>query len=200
MRQRILESAQQEFVHKGFSGARLDDIAISASCNKRMVVYHFNSKKALYIAVLEKVYGEIRDIEQSLHLEGLPPLEALKALTGFTFDYHQNHPDFCRLVSIENIHHASHLADSAIIRQRNRSVIEVIEGILQRGIAEQVFHRQADAIDLHMLISSMCFYRVSNRHTFASLFGRDLAQPEHASRHRQIIIDTVLAYLQHPPA
>jgi hypothetical protein len=78
-------------------------------------------------------------------------------LTGFTFDYHHNHPDFCRLVSIENIHQARHIADSDIIRQRNRSVIEVVEGILARGIADKVFHNRADAIDVHMLISSLCF-------------------------------------------
>jgi AcrR family transcriptional regulator len=200
MRQRILDAAQNEFVQHGFSGARLDNIAEQANTNKRMVVYHFHSKKELYIAVLERVYGEIRDIEKQLQLQGLPPREAMALLTGFTFDYHHKHPDFCRLVSIENIHQARHIADSDIIRQRNRSVIEVVEGILARGIADQVFHAQADAIDVHMLISSLCFYRVSNRHTFACLFGRDLTQPEHAARHRQIIIDTVLAYLQQPPA
>jgi AcrR family transcriptional regulator len=69
MRQRILDAAQNEFVQHGFSGARLDNIAEQANTNKRMVVYHFHSKKELYIAVLERVYGEIRDIEKQLQLE-----------------------------------------------------------------------------------------------------------------------------------
>jgi hypothetical protein len=36
---------------------------------------------------------------------------------------------------------------------------------------------------------------VSNRHTWAAIFGRDLAAPEHAAAERRMIVEAVLRYL-----
>lgn len=196
MRRRILEAALSEFSSAGLSGARLDAIAEQAQTSKRMVVYYFKTKEGLYLAVLEQVYGDIREVEQQLHIETLPPLEAISRLVEFTFDYHSSHPEFNRLVSIENIHHAKHISHSQRIKSDNRSVIDTIEEVLQRGRAAGLFRAEIDAIDLHMLISALCFFRVSNRHTFAALFGRDLTSDENQVRHRHIVVDAVLSYLQ----
>lgn len=196
MRKRILEAAQHEFAQTGLSGARLDAIAERAHTNKRMVVYYFRSKEELYIAVLERVYGEVRDAEQQLQLAELPPEQAVARLVEFTFDYHSHHPEFIRLVSIENIHHAAHIAKSSIIQMRNRTVIDSIEDVLARGCNAGIFRAGIDAIDLHMMISSLCFFRVSNRHTFATIFGRDLSTDECQQRHRRMVVEAVLSYLK----
>lgn len=196
MRRRILEAALHEFASAGLSGARLDAIAEQAQTSKRMVVYYFKNKEDLYLAVLERVYGDIREVEQQLHIETLPPAEAISRLVEFTFDYHSSHPEFNRLVSIENIHRAKHIARSKRIKSANRSVIDSLEEVLQRGHAAGQFRADIDAIDLHMLISALCFFRVSNRHTFAAIFGRDLTAEENQARHRKIVLDAVLSYLK----
>jgi hypothetical protein len=36
-------------------------------------------------------------------------------------------------------------------------------------------------IDVHMLISAYCFFRVSNRHTFGAIFGLDMLDPARAT-------------------
>ena len=46
-----------------------------------------------------------------------------------------------------------------------------------------------------MLISAFCFFRVSNRYTFGTIFHRDLSAPDLYSRHRQMISDAVVAYV-----
>ncbi len=196
LRQRILDAALVEFSTMGLSGARLDSIAERADTNKRMVVYYFRSKEGLYVAVLERVYGEIRDVERDLHLDDLPPEEAITRLVEFTFDYHGSHPEFNRLVSIENIHYAKYIEQSKSIRSRNRSVIEVLEKTLTRGCETGVFRCGLDALDVHMMISALCFFRVSNRHTFAVLFGKDLASDESRRRHRRMVVEAVLSYLK----
>ena len=101
-----------------------------------------------------------------------------------------------RLVSIENIHRAAHMMRSEAIRDLNVSVIETIAGILERGQAEGVFTRRADPIDVHMLISAFCFFRVSNRHTFGMIFRRDLSEEETMMRHKGMIADAVINYLK----
>jgi hypothetical protein len=82
------------------------------------------------------------------------------------------------------------------IARRNAVVIAIVGDLLQRGEREGVFRADVDPIDLHLLISSFCFYRVSNRHTWGVIFGRDLQTPTHAASQRQMIVEAVLAYLR----
>src|SRR5471032_2244881 len=60
----ILDVATQEFSAMGLTGARVDAIAERTNTTKRMLYYYFGSKEGLYSAVLEKVYGDIRALEQ----------------------------------------------------------------------------------------------------------------------------------------
>jgi hypothetical protein len=74
-------------------------------------------------------------------------------------------------------------------------VTDLISRILDAGRAGGDFVTAADAIDVHMMISAFCFFRISNQHTFGTLFGRDLTAPEHRARHREMIGEMVVAYL-----
>ena len=52
-----------------------------------------------------------------------------------------------------------------------------------------------DAIDVHMLISAYCCFRVANRHTFGAIFGRDLVDPARRDHYRTMCGDMVVGYL-----
>lgn len=195
-REDILDVATEEFSQFGLSGARVDSIAEKTRTSKRMIYYYYGSKEGLYLAVLERAYRKIRSLESDLQLAELPPEEALRQLIGTTFDHDEQNPDFVRLVSIENIHHAIHMKRSTEIADLNISVIRTIQDILDRGLKSGVFKRQTDAIDLHMLISAFCFFRVSNRYTFGTIFQRDLSEPPLYARHKAMISEAVLSYLK----
>ncbi|MBW6399345.1 TetR family transcriptional regulator [Roseomonas sp. HJA6] len=192
----VLEAAIAEFSEKGFSGGRVDDIAARMRTTKRMIYYYFGGKAQLYAAVLEHMYGRMRDAEQALHLDALSPTEALSRLVEVTFDHHAEHPEFVRLVSVENIHEARMVAASPIIQERNAAIIGTLKTLIARGETSNDFRRGLDPLDLHMLISSFCFYRVSNRHTLRTIFGADLAAPETVAAHRRMIVEAVLRYVQ----
>ena len=194
-RTEILDIATREFADRGYNGARVDEIATKTRTTKRMIYYYFGSKEQLYIAVLERVYLQIRTAEQSLDVDGLDPVDAIRRIAELTFDHHQSHPDFIRLVSIENINRAEHMAKSPTFPGQNASVVSLIEQILARGREQGRFARQVDALDVHMLISSYCVFRVANRHTFNTIFGRDLADPALRDRYRAMLGDLVVAYL-----
>lgn len=191
----ILSVARAEFVEHGLSGARVDAIAERTRTTKRMLYYYFGSKEGLYSAVLEQAYADIRASEATLALEDLAPLSALRRLIEFTFDYEDSHPDFVRLIAIENIHQAQYLTRLPTIQRVNADVIATLDSILARGWAEGVFGRQCSAVDVHLMISGLCFYRVSNRHTFGAIFGCDLSAPEVRERHKAMIVETVVGWL-----
>lgn len=197
-RAEILDIAQREFARHGFAGARVDDMAALMRTTKRMIYYYFGGKENLYVTVLEKAYSEVRAAESAIDVEHLAPVEAIRTLAELTFDYHERHQDFIKLVSIENIHQAEHLRTSEVLGKLGTPVVELISRILDAGRAAGDFGAGAadvDAVDVHMMISSFCFFRIANQHTFGALFGRDLTAPEHRSRYREMIGEMVVAYL-----
>lgn len=195
-RENILQEAIVEFVQQGLSGARVDAIAERTHTSKRMIYYYFGSKEQLYVEVLEKIYGDIRHIESRLNLAELGPREAIRRLVEFTFDHLDLHGDFVRIVSIENIHNAEYVKQSGVIRAMKDNVLHTLDEILERGAREGLFRPGLDSLDVHLLISSFCFYRVSNRHTFGEIFQVDLPDETVKQRHREMICESVLRYLQ----
>jgi AcrR family transcriptional regulator len=194
-RNEILEIATREFAANGYAGARVDDMAERMRTTKRMIYYYFGSKEQLFIAVLERAYTTIRRAERDVEVEGLDPASALRRLAELTFDHHESHPEFIRLVSIENIHRAEHMGKSPAIAELGSPAIDVLTRILERGRADGAFRADVDAIDLHMMISAFCVFRVANRHTFRALFGRDLVDPALREHHRTMLGDMIVDYI-----
>jgi len=194
-RAEILEVATREFAEHGYSGARVDEIAERTRTTKRMLYYYFGSKEGLYTEVLEAAYAEIREAEQTVDVGHLDPLAAIRRLAELTFDHHEAHPNFLRLVSIENIHRAEHMQASGRFADLNTPAIDRIARILKRGRADGTFTRDADPLDVHMMISSYCVFRVANRYTWRTIFSRDLLDPSTREHHRAMLADMVVAYL-----
>jgi AcrR family transcriptional regulator len=191
----ILAVATKEFADQGYAGARINEIAAKTSTTKRMIYYYFGGKEGLYVAVLEQAYSRIRSLEQQLDVEHLDPVEAIRELAGLTFDHHESHPDFIRLVSIENIHHAEHIARSEVLSGLANPALVVLGVILQRGRDAGVFREDVDALDVHQVISAFCVFRTANRHTWGAIFGRDMLAPGLRDHQRQILGDLLVAYL-----
>lgn len=198
-RLRILDAAEHEFAEHGLTGARVDAIAQRTETNVRMIYYYFGSKDGLYRAVLERAYAAMRANERGLALDTLPPADAIRCLAEFTFDYQQAHPNFVRLVAIENIHRAEHLSTLQPIRQMNASVLETIDRILERGKASGEFRADAEPIGVHLLMTALCFFRVANRYTLRTVFPADPLAPEFSAPHRRMLVDAVLGYLHGTP-
>jgi AcrR family transcriptional regulator len=193
-RAEILAAATREFSEKGLSGARVDEIAERTQMNKRMIYYYFESKEGLYRAVLERCYGHIRMSESAMDLTSLSPDDALRQLVRHTFNYHSMHPDFVRLVMNENIHQGAYIGDIASIKTRNRHVLATLRELLDRGIAAGSFRVDIDPIELHMSISALCFYNVSNRYTFSRIFERDMSSPEAVTARREVVVDMIMRW------
>ncbi|HUZ41184.1 MAG TPA: TetR/AcrR family transcriptional regulator [Acidimicrobiales bacterium] len=194
-RQEILEVAIAEFADRGFSGARVDEIAARTRTTKRMIYYYFGSKELLYVAALERAYENIRVVEENIDVATLDPVTAIRRLAEATFDRHEANPNFSRLISHENVQRARFVTAAQGFPGLDRPGIKILEQVLERGRIEGVFCRDVDALDMHMLISSFCFFRINNRFTFAANFGRNLVEPRRRSGYRRMIGDVVVDYL-----
>jgi AcrR family transcriptional regulator len=192
----ILQVAHVEFAEKGLSGARIDEIAAATQTSKRMIYYYFGSKEGLYLAVLEESYREMREIEAKLHLEDLPPEDALRRLVGFTFDHHHGNEAYIRLVMSENMQRGAYLAQSKIIQKLNVPAIEAIRKLYERGVAQGIFRAQLDPVDIHKSISALTFFNVSNQHTFGLIFKKNTQEALALTLRRDSIIEMVVRFVR----
>ena len=192
----ILHAAACEFADQGLSGARVDAIAARCSANVRMIYYYFGSKAGLYAAVLEEAYVAMRQAEAELRLDTLKPQAAIETLCGFIFDYHEAHPDYSRLVCIENIHRAENLMASPSAKAQNRPILTTLGGILRRGVAEGVFRPDVTPWEAHIMMTAFPFFRVANRHTLQAIFDRNTLDKRTRRRQRKLAAEAVLRLLR----
>jgi AcrR family transcriptional regulator len=185
----ILTVASRHFAEHGLSGARVDEIAELTNTSKRMIYYYFESKQGLYQAVLERAYLGIRRIETDMDLDKMTALEALESIVRFTFDYHFEHQEFIRLVTIENIHRAENLRQIPGIREHNAAVITQLSQLVKRGEASGQFRQGIDPVELHWMISAFAVFNVSNDATFTYLYDHDGSKPDiHAARREMVTL------------
>ena len=194
-RSEILAAAIREFSERGLNGARVDSIAARTRINKRMIYYYFKSKRQLFIAVLEDAYRRIRQAEQQLRLDDLPPLIAMRRLVEFTCDYHWRHPELSKLVILENIQKGRHIKRSPSVPDANISIIDTTSKVLRRGVDDGVFREGIDPVRLHMTISGLSIFQLNFRYTFGTVHNHDMASPQALATRKQDIVDTVLRYV-----
>jgi len=191
-RSRILSVAVQEFAEKGFAGARVDRIADLADANKRMIYQYFGNKNGLYLATLEECYRNIRSLESMINIDGLGPADALAEVVRHTVDYQASHPGFIRLVMAENMNQGQFIRELDSLRVVNSPAIEMLNGILARGVQEGVFEPGVDPVDLHMSISALSFFNVANKHTFSWIFQHDMDSDAFLVNRREYIVREIL--------
>ncbi len=78
-REAILLAAATAFALRGFAATSMDDVAAEAGISRLILYRHFDSKEALYSAVLERVHGRFTE-EFIAGIEERRALSAIKAL------------------------------------------------------------------------------------------------------------------------
>ena len=193
--ERILKAATEEFARFGLGGARVDRIAARAGANKRMLYYYYGNKEDLFLAVLEARYAHIRRAELGLHLLDLDPVQGMRRMVEFTWDYYLKHPEFLTLLNSENLHRARHLQRSRQIAAMHSPLVAMLRGLLARGVCEGDFRRGVDPVQLYISIAALGYFYLSNRHTLSTIFERDLLSSRNKSERLQHMTALVLGYL-----
>ena len=195
-RRKLLTAARLEFARHGFAGARVDEIAARAGVNKQLVYHHFGDKDALYLAVLEWVYADIREQERQLNLEGLAPEKAIRKLIEASFDYLATNPDFIVLLNDENRGGARHVRGSTRLEAMHSPLVRSVSHILNEGVRGGVFRKGIDPIQLYISIAGLSYFYLSNTPTLSAIFGKDLSSRAARRARRRHVVDLLLHSLR----
>lgn len=197
-RARILWTAHAEFAACGLKGTRIDAIARRAGCNKALIYHYFTGKEDLFREVLEVTYADIREAERRLDLECRPPLDAMRELVGFSFDYVSRNPEFVAIINDANMHGGVHLSRSTRARDLNSPLVVTIRRILRRGERSGEIRQGVDPVQLYISIASISYFFIANRATLSAIFALDRSDAGVAER-RVHVIDVILGYLRPIP-
>src|SRR6202790_3599649 len=193
---KLLVAARREFAQSGLAGARVDEIAARAGVNKQLVYHYFGDKDALYLAVLEWVYEEIRAQERKLNLEGLAPDKAIKKLIESSFDHLAAHPDFIVLLNDENRGGARHVRGSRKLEAMHSPLVSMVSKILKQGVRAGVFRKGINPVHLYISIAGLSYFFFSNTPTLSAIFGKDLYSAAAERMRRSHVVDLVMQALR----
>jgi AcrR family transcriptional regulator len=194
-RARILDAAIGEFASRGYEGASMDKIAAGTNTTRALINYYFGSKERLYLAVLERVYAEIREAEATLALDALPPREAMRSIVEFTYNYYVAHEYFVRIVVAENQAKGRHMRRSAAMRTLNRPIVDRLAAVIARGQADGAFRNDIEPVDVHMAIAALGIFNVANQYTFGAIFQRPMGAKGDVPHRRAVVADMIDSWL-----
>jgi len=199
-RQRILEAGCKEFAQYGYSGGRMDRIARGARSNVQMIYRYFGGKDELYLAVLDDTYSRIRAQERELDLTACAPIDGMRKLVEFTFDYLLANPDFVKMIRNENVVGGEFARRSTVVPSTAFPLVVAITDLLKQGKASGAFKVEVEPMQLYITILALCITHLSNRHTLSVMFQRSLDDPKWLAQRRKHASEVIIAYLTHLPA
>ncbi|WP_427887403.1 TetR/AcrR family transcriptional regulator [Kribbella sp. GL6] len=98
----ILSAAATAFARNGYAATTLDQVAAAAGVSKLIVYRHFNSKRELYLAILQQIGTRLDAVEEShapVHArDGGPAIEATAEVLRRRFAVVRELPDAYRLL------------------------------------------------------------------------------------------------------
>lgn len=129
-RDRLIRAGRKLFATEGFRGTSIRALTEEAHANLGAVTYHFESKEKLYHAVLEDVFGPIR--EQARMLRSLPfsPLQRLEFFIQGMFQQLRDNPDVPRFM-VQEIVLGEEPAPPVL--DQIGVIVPILIGIIQEG-------------------------------------------------------------------
>ena len=145
---KIIGKAKEVFQRKGYTGARMQEIADASGVNKALLHYHFNSKEDLFRAVLLGGLIEFFPILMGTLNSELGIREKIRSVVNLYIDHLAQNPGLAGFVLNELSQNPNFIPDNiqGLVSKPKRFIAQINEAASREEIAE---------IDPHQLIASL---------------------------------------------
>ena len=151
--QQILAAAEQEFLSKGYDGARTTSIAQAAGVTHAMLHYYFRTKEQLFERILDEKFETISDSMFAIMGDpSLPIVERIKGGIAAHFDFVAENPLLPRFVINEII---SRPERYELLHKRIGDIIDNISNGLQSEIDHAAERGEMEKMDIKILFISI---------------------------------------------
>lgn len=147
---KILRAAEEEFMAKGFAGARTISIAEAAGVTHAMLHYYFRTKEKLFDRIFSEKMDMLKDVIFKSFSDIDKPLEELiRNLINLHLDFISGNSGLPRFVICEIIGNPER---QSLFTERIMAVAPTILAILQQKIDDMASAGKCRKVDVRMLI------------------------------------------------
>ena len=151
--QQILASAEQEFLTKGYDGARTTSIAQAAGVTHAMLHYYFRTKEQLFERIVDEKFETMSHSMFAIMGDpSLPIVERIKGGIEAHFDFVAQNPLLPRFVINEII---SRPERYDVLYKRVGAIIDNVYRGLQSEINRSAERGEIERVDIKMLFISI---------------------------------------------
>ncbi|MGH2960784.1 MAG: TetR/AcrR family transcriptional regulator [Solirubrobacterales bacterium] len=149
-RELIVEAAGRLFGERGYDATPLDDIAGEAGVTKPIVYRHFDGKRALYLALLERHREDLAGFAGAIPRQGTLE-ERLRAVLEVWFGYVESHSYAWRMLFRDTGGGPEVQAYRLEVHARARAVlVEIIRSLSEARIPRRELEPLAELISMGM--------------------------------------------------
>ena len=181
---RILDAAVEEFSAKGFSGARVSEIAARAGVNQQLIAYYFDGKEGLY--------RELGRRWRSYEAEAVPGDMDLAEMIKHYVRTSATQRHGSRLLAWAGLADTGEDADEEEARERDARLQQEVEQLRERQRAGELDER-LDPAALHLIAMSAANALAVYPQLARGLFGARAGSPElveHYAEQLALLLDT----------
>lgn len=192
---KILAAAESEFAEKGLAGARVDEIAAAAGCNKGMIYQYYGSKTGLYEEVLLTVYKRLSDLEDIIISKDMGYEERIAIIVQEYFRFLSENESFVNLIMRENLNKAKYLSMSGALNIKD-PMINAVKNLVISGKEQGVFAQSVDEKQVVLSLITGTFSYFSNRYTLSKIIHTNLFDEEITKKRIELVTESIIHYLK----
>ncbi|WP_212001112.1 TetR/AcrR family transcriptional regulator [Chitinophaga sp. HK235] len=185
MRDKILEAALRRFTHYGAAKTTMNEIADDLHCSKASLYYYFPDKKAMHLAVLEKIaeayFTEMAKVTENIQSAAQALYDLIDVKKAFI-------SKFCRL-EIFKIQHDGGAAFEEGVKKAKQIEIGVCTEIIKVGIASGEFNVFDAAQTAELMVQALVGLRFSVPGRFANEADMDEETFELVIEKQKMLLD-----------
>lgn len=155
----ILRAAEQEFMQKGFDGARMVEIAKRAGVGHPLLHYHFHTKEELFHSVVNEKMGVLRQsVQIPLEDSSEPLCDRLAKAIECHYDFVRENISYIRFMLNEMVNQPQLF--EPIAREAYEKV-DAVAGILQQELDAAAARGEMARMEAKMLLEDIITLNVS---------------------------------------
>jgi TetR/AcrR family transcriptional regulator len=184
----ILAAAEAVFAKAGLAGARTDAIAAKAGVNKALLYYYFDSKEALYRAVIEDHFREFNRQALALLAESGSARDILLRYVSLHFDFisaRHRHATLYQQFMLSGGKRAQDLVSRYFVPRS-----KAFGALLERGMRSGEF-RKADGFHTAVSIVALIVFYFSAAPVLRMLVHSDPYSPASLKQRKHDVLDFI---------
>jgi TetR/AcrR family transcriptional regulator len=191
--QSILKAARKVFTHKGFDGARMQEIADEAGINKALLHYYFRSKDKLFESIFKDVLNNVFPKIISVLMSPIPLFEKIEKVSFNYIEMLKQNPDLAIFVFHEISRNPLRLVGNFKSAGADFNIVRIqIEEEVEAG---NIYPVKAEHLIANLI--SMCVFPFIARPVFMGLTGMDqIAWLQFLEERKQIIPQTIITAIK----